>query len=601
MRLPFSLRRITLLLSIFLLAVPFGTLLAREAEPPPPSASGKPRLLVIVVFDQFRADYLDSFSNTYGAGGFKRVIREGSNFLGSAVLQAGTFTAPGHATISTGTWAKTHGIIGNSWADRTQGRIVYSVEEPGDASGMGASPSLLRAATLAEMVQQNGGGKVIALSMKDRSAILLGGKNPTAAIWFRRETAELAARAAGGKVPGWIADWNGTWRKYSRWADKKWEALPVASTASDVEPNDFPMDLPPGFGSTFPHHVADYDKNNPKPFWDTFEGTPFAGDLLEEIAELAIKEEELGKDDKIDLLAISFSQTDLIGHTFGPDSAEVRDSCLRSDQQLEKLLSYLDKVVGKENYSIVVTSDHGVATVPEISKKRGGDAGRVSLHELAVRFEKYFSEALDAEGLPASRLLRSKDKGERIGIHGIDLTLDPATLSPDSAARVRDVAARVMRGLPEVRYAYTREELSDKTIRPFIRGMRLSFDPERSGDLMFIWRLNWISDPTGTTHGSPDPPDAYVPLLFAGNGIRAGAFRTGNSTVADIVPTLLSVAGMPIPKGLSGRVLPVSSKPAPPVPSRPEKAAPPEPGNDAAEGDPSPPAESSTVSAPPSR
>jgi predicted AlkP superfamily pyrophosphatase or phosphodiesterase len=540
----------------------------------PAVEEGRPKLVVLVVFDGFREDYLQNFKSFFGPGGFRRILAEGSEFQGTIVPYAGTTTAPGHASIATGVLPNRHGIIGNKWIDRAKGAKVGATEDP---SGKGFTAAAVMVPFWTDLVVDNG-GKVLAIGQKGRSTVLLAGKKGTA-VWFDEDRVLLASATT---LPEWASDWNGAWRRFSKWDGRKWDALPLSSTAPEVEPNDFPLDIPAGFGTKFPHQMAEFDGKNPAPFWKTFELTPFSGDLLVDVIEQALKAEALGKDAKTDLLAITFGQIDQVGHVFGPDSAEMRDTVIRADQQLERLLGLLDKSVGKGSWTVVVTADHGMSPVPELLQKRGVDAGRFDENEIETRFEKYFSEALKAEGLPPARLLRSPS-GEVLGLYRLDVYLDPKSFTPENAAKVRDVAVRVLRGFPEVRQAYSREELEDRNNKgPMSRGLRFSFYAERSGDVMVVWKQNWTATPKGADHGSPDGNDGLIPLLFAGPGVRKGTFRT-RSYIADVGPTILSLAGIEPPaKAYSGRVLPISPKPAAketPEPTEDSGAAPGQTGN----------------------
>lgn len=538
--------------------IPLVALLLSSVASPLPAAeppAEKPKLVVLVVVDSLRLEALTENRNYFGSGGFKRLLAEGSEFQGSFFPYANAKTAPGHATIATGTWPRVHGIIGNAWLDPKDGTLVTAIDETAGADPL----SRLRGKTLADHVAE-AGGKVVALSTKD-AALFLGGRKPTASVWFRGDSGEMVGRSATGAAPDWVTDWNGGWRRFAKWDGKKWEPLPLTSTAPAREPNDFPNEAPSAFGTKFPHPMAEFDKKDPKPFWWTFDHSPFTGELLVELAETALAKEKLGADAKVDLLALSLPAADKVGHLFGPESEEYRDTVLRLDQQLEKLFTAVDKAVGKENWVVCVTADHGLANVPEVVTRRGGDAGRIDDAAVARRLEKYLAEALAAEGLPPAKLLRRKGT-DRLGLISQNVYLDPATVAPENVEKVRDAAARVLRSFPEVRQAYTREQLATKDVFPFIRSLRFQYDPDRSGDVLFVWRMNWIDELKGAEHGSPDANDAMVPLLFSGTGVRKGTFRT-RSTPADILPTLLSLAGLPVPeKGLSGRVLPVVPKPA---------------------------------------
>ena len=557
-------RSAALLSALFAAVVP----LASAKDNPPPDPSGKPRLLVVLVVDQMRAEYVTQFSNVMGAGGIRRLQREGSEFQGSFYAFAGTSTGAGTATISTGNWPRVHGVLYDQWADRKLHRVV------GAADGADGKPSAewIKSQTLADILVQNG-GQAVSISGEKSSAILLAGKKGEA-VWLA-DSGDLEALSPAG-IPAWAKDWNESWRRYSRWDGKKWEPLVPTTEAVDLG---FTPVSPAGFGTAFPHTLPSYEKTAPKPFIEQFRFTPFADMLTEELAEIAVNEKKLGDDEKVDLLAVSFSSPDFVGRVFGPESPEVKDAIVRVDQQIEKLLAHLDKKVGAGNYTVAFTSDHGVATPPERVRKAGGDSGRVDRSELGARFEKYLGEALGAEGLPAAKLLRDAS-GKPIGFQAFHVFLDPDSFPADKAAAVRDAAARVLASFPEIRYAYTKEVLSDAKFKaPFSRSMRIAADPERGGDVQYVLRNNWIAAPTGTEAGSPDPNDAIVPLIFSGAGVRHAGFRT-TSTPADVAPTLLSAAGIATPpKTFAGRVLPIAEKAA---------TGKPEGGDDDAGGAPAP-------------
>ena len=543
------------------------------------SRSGdRPRLIVIVVIDQLREEYLLRLEPFFGDGGFRRLLRYGAVFANCQYEHAPTVTAPGHATIATGATPAVHGIINNEWYDRETGQIVTSVSDPsrrvvGASSGRASSPHRLLGTTLADELRMstNFRSKVIALSYKDRSAILLGGKLANLALWFDDASgAFITSDYYADALPDWAARFNAA-RPADRYFGARWEkAFPEAAYAL-AAPDDRPEETPlPGGGRTFPHEITGGLAQPGPAFYTAFTFSPFANDVLVELAKRAIEGEQLGRDEFPDLLAISLSTNDLVGHYFGPESQEVVDLTLRTDRALASLLAYLDSRPDSD-YVLALTSDHGVAPIPEYAARLKLGGRRISPTTIRQAIEDAVSARfgegpwIEASAVP---LLSS----------GF-VYLDRETLARKrlDAAEVERVAAEAALKIPGIARAYTRTQLlAGRSQEDAIaRRVAASFHPTRSPDVLLVPEpFAFISaGRTGTTHGSPYSYDAHVPLLLFGRRIAVGTYHHA-CTPADLAPTLAALLGIEVPSGATGRILhealrPPTSSPANPLqPSR---------------------------------
>ena len=372
---------------------------APAPEPPvasAPAAVPEPcRLAVLVVFDQLRGDYLERWRPLWGEGGFRRLQADGAWFTNCHYPFACTETGPGHATLATGRSPESHGIVGNYWYDRRAAAEVYCVAGtrpyqgvPAGAAGDGAStPERLLGPTIGDALRDatGGRGRIIALGLKDRSAVFLAGRRPDACYWFDHWTGGFMTSTyyRDGPHP-WVAEFN-RGRPADRWFGHDWTRLrPDLDYAAHSGPDDGPGEATGWMqGRTFPHPTTGglnrlaggrYDNRD---YYGALATSPFANELLLELAKRAIDAERLGADDVPDLLGLGLSATDPIGHSWGPDSQEVLDAVLRADRLLADLLAHLDARVGAGRYLVVLTSDHGVCPLPEVARARGRDAGRV--------------------------------------------------------------------------------------------------------------------------------------------------------------------------------------------------------------------------------
>ncbi len=525
----------------------------------------RPRLIVLVVIDQLREEYLLRFEPFFGDGGFRRLLAHGAVFTNCQYEQAPTVTAPGHATIATGTTPTIHGIINNEWYDRETGQVVTSVSDPsrrlvGTASGRASSPHRLLGTTLADELRlsTNFRSKVIALSYKDRSAILLGGKLANLALWFDETSGSfITSDYYASALPEWATRFNAA-RPADRYFGARWEkAFPEAAyalAASDDRPEETPL---PGGGRTFPHHLTGGLAQPGPAFYTAFTFTPFANEVLVELAKRTIEGEQLGRDESPDLLAISFSTNDLVGHYFGPDSQEVADLTLRTDRALASLLAYLDSRLGSE-YVLALTADHGVAPIPEYVARLRLGGRRIPPTTVRQAIEEALSARFGEGPWIESKALPLLSSGfvyldrEAIARKHLDI------------AEVERIAAEAALKIPGIARAYTRTHLLVGHPHGEAIGRRVaaSFHPLRSPDVTLVSEpFAFISGSrTGTTHGSPYSYDAHVPLILFGRWIAPGIYRHA-CTPADLAPTLAALLRIEFPAGATGRILQEALRP----------------------------------------
>jgi Type I phosphodiesterase / nucleotide pyrophosphatase len=534
---------------------------------PPAEKPGRPaiRLAVVVMFDQLRGDYLIRWHDLFGKDGFRRILDEGAWYQNCHYPYANTVTGAGHASVHTGCSPMTHGIIANDWYDRTEGASVYCATTlryqpvPGrksarktSKSGAG-SPDRLLAPTLGDALKEatHGKGKVVSLSFKDRSAVLPGGRRPDACYWLDSSTGNFVTSTYyRDAVHPWVARFNNA-GKAEQWAGSLWERLrPDLDYAKIVGP-----DKVTGEGKgveqgvTFPHPLGGRPPLSLKTYYGALYNSPFGNNLLLDFTKAAVTAEHLGQDDVPDLLCVSFSSNDPVGHCWGPDSQEVFDTTLRSDLIMRDLLAFLDARVGKGRYVLALTADHGVCPLPEVSRKKGKDAWRVPLTTLARGAEGFLQKEFGGgrggciEALSAGAIYLNRG-WMKAG------NLQPATVEKALAGWLKKQNA--------IQTAYTRTQLLAGLPKNDSVGQRVrrSFHPERSGDVFPVLKPYYLpSSPlaTGTTHGSPHDYDTHVPLVVYGPGIHGGASKKPVIPQA-IVPIVARSLNIPPPKKVDATV-----------------------------------------------
>lgn len=539
-----------LLLILLALFVPSAVVAAEE----------KPRLVVMLVFDQMRGDYLTRWEGLFAEGGFKRLTGDGAWYVNCHYPYAYTMTGPGHATISTGCPPMTHGIVGNEWYDRKEAKAVNCVGSdrhsqipppppPKDKKKhdlKGVSPARLLAPTFADALKDQLGedARVVAVSLKDRSSVLPGGKRPDACYWADKNGQFVTSNYYRDAVHGWVKEFNKE-KFVDQWHGKQWLRLrPDLDYEKYSGPDDGKGENKGSHqGYTFPHPFTDGPKKDRANYYAAVAASPFGNDVLLALAKKAVVAEKLGSRDKPDFLSISFSSNDLVGHAWGADSQEVLDVTLRSDLIVKELLTFLDEKVGKDKYVVAMTADHGICPLPEVSRSKGLEARRVDLNKMLRAGEEHLDQTFsvgsggpdekkDAGKKEDANKPRESKKGEFKGkwltthkslmLYFNQKYLASRGVTTEHAARV---LARWMARQPGIATAYTRADLlRDDLPDEVARMTRRSFFPERSGDVMLIVERYCLltSTLTGTTHGTPWEYDTHVPLVAMGPGIKPG-------------------------------------------------------------------------------
>lgn len=523
------------------------------------SGPREPRLVVLIVVDQMRYDFLTRFSDLY-EGGFKTLLEQGAVFEEAYYRHGVTVTAAGHATIATGLHPSHTGLVGNNWWDPEKRKNVNCVADadyaPVGGPGVSASPRSLFADTLGDRLKSaDESSKAVAIGGKDRSALLLAGRKADGAFWLSNECGCFVTSSYfGEQAPNWLERLNSA-RPADRYAGKSWTRLldkpdlyETLARADDLEAE--------GDARSFPHKLP--AEAGPE-LYKAIETTPFGDDLLVDAALAVVDAYELGADAVPDLLAVGFSATDRIGHRFGPFSQEAMDHHLRLDRLLGELLAELDRRVGLDNVVFALSADHGAIPLPEYMVSRGEAAQRISTRRLTAAAERGIAARFPGLG----RVVTANN--------GSHLYLDLAKIDAASAPRaeVEEAARSALLELDYVEAVYTWADLNGDPPAddPYWTLFRNSLFEERSPHL-FV-RLSKFAYPgaSGTGHGSPEDYDRHVPVILAGPGVKAGRFKAVAGP-EDIAPTLERLLGLPEALEPDGRILDeallaAEAKPAP--------------------------------------
>jgi len=527
-------RRLATILALFGAAVLGARSLPALPKAEPPSHESEvPRLVLLVAVDQLRYDYLTRFGADFTAG-FRRLLDGGAVYTNAHLDHYPTVTAVGHSAMLSGAPPSLSGIIGNDWYDRAEKRNVTSVEDPATRlvgrregpAAAGSSPHRLVVSTVAdELKMARPGTRVVGLSLKDRSAIQMVGRAADLALWWDTGTGDFVTSTwYVPELPPWAAAFNAG-RPADAWLGREWRESSPGGVSGELFAS-----LPKEAGPAY--YAAVY-------------GSPFGNDLLVSLAEAAIEGAELGRRDETDVLALSFSCNDAVGHAVGPYSAAVRDLTRQTDLAVGRLLDAVERRVGLERTLVIVTSDHGVAPVPEAMAALKMPGGRVSRDELLAAAKTALEAAYGPgpwiEGRAGSALYL--DRG-RIAESG----LDPSAVQTTAAAGVES--------LPSVWRAYTRSQILEGRVAPdpWSRRVALSFHRVRSGDVEVLLEPYWMSGETGTTHGTPWSYDTHIPLVMMGPGIRPGRYDR-SVVLNDLAPTLATILEVETPSGATGRFL----------------------------------------------
>lgn len=513
----------------------------------------QPKLVVGIVVDQMRYDYLTRFWDRFGEDGFKKLINEGYNFKNNHFNYVPTYTGPGHASVYTGTSPMNHGIIGNGWYDKFIHESVYcagddSVEPVGTKDDAGKmSPHRMKTTTVADenRLHTQMRGKTIGVSIKDRGSILPAGHTANAAYWFHGddEGKWITSSFYMEELPQWVKDFNDS-DKVKAYL-KPWTTLYDIETykESGSDKNNFEGGFRGKEDATFPYDLKELSGENGG--FDIIENSAYGNDITLEFALAAIEAEELGQDVDTDFLTLSFSSTDKVGHNFGVNSKETQDTYLRLDKNIAQLLKELDAKVGEGNYTIFLTADHGGVDVPAYLESVNIPAGYFESDEFRDDLEEFVSEEFDEdeliESVYNSQIFFNYEVMEEAGI---------------SSSELQSRLAHYILQLDQIDKVYTRDQLSSGS---FVSGagaaIQNGFNQKRSGDLVYVLDpATIVYSETGSTHGSGLMYDTHAPLIFYGNGVKKGS-TTQRTEIVDIAPTVSALLGISFPNGTTGKPL----------------------------------------------
>jgi len=539
-------RKIVLCLLVAIILIVWISSLRTVAKP---SLPNRPKLVLVLVIDQFRYDYLMRFRPYFGKGGFNRLLDGGAVYTDCRYDYATTMTGPEHATLLTGTYPFTHGIIENNWYDRERQREVYCVEDLSTrvvanrdkaSPSPGFSPHYLTASTLGDELRMatDFRAKAVSISLKDRAAVLMGGHTPSAAYWYDVGSGRFVTSTYyAPTLPAWADDFNQK-SPINQFCGQKWLALAETPGAEGKVLSEFKLSP----GETCP---------DPK-FLGWLENTPYMNQIELGFATDAIRNERLGQGPETDLLTLSLSANDYVGHEYGPYSEEVADTTLRTDHYLATFFDDLDKLVGLDNVWIALSADHGVAPLPAF----------VQQHKLGIGM------AQPAAIRSAAEMALTQAFGPGPWIEDEDETylfLNRETLKKRSVAesKAEEVAAHAAVSQQDVAAAFTRTQFLTGSLpnTPIARKAANSFNLTRSGNVFLVFMPFAVpsTNPSGTTHGTPWNYDTQVPLILWGSPFKAGFYANPCQPV-DLAATLAALLGLTQPSGAQGTPLVQSLK-----------------------------------------
>ena len=512
------------------------------------SQSNPPKLVVGIVVDQMRQDYVYRFWDTFGDDGFKKLVGEGYMLKNVHFSHIPTKTGPGHATIYTGTTPANHGIIGNEWYDRSSDEYINCISDPkyvtvGAVSIKGeASPKKLLASTITDELKlsSQGRSKVISISLKDRAAILPSGHMADAAYWIDYTSGNFVTSSFYMKsLPGWVTKFNSK-NLVENYLKGVWNLSLDAALYKGSGPDDsqYEMRLYGKKKALFPYNLSEmYEKSGKN---EVIQATPFGNDLVAELALEAITGESLGKGNDTDFLAISFSSTDYIGHAFGPDAVELQDAYIKLDRNIASIVSKLNNDVGEGNYTIFLTSDHGAVDVPANLAKKNIPAGYLR-GNLGASLNQYLEKKYDKKNLVSN-------------FSNLQFYLNQDALG-DKIDEAAKLSVRYLEVSSKIVAAYTSQEIRDYDFNGGgQKGMlRRGFHPSRSGDILLVLAPAIFTGTTnrGSGHESGYNYDTHVPLIWYGAGINKGS-SVNYYSIPDIAPTLSMLLNVRLPNAATG-------------------------------------------------
>lgn len=513
----------------------------------------RPKLVVGIVVDQMRWDYLYRYYDRYSNDGFKRLITGGFSCENTFINHLPSVTAIGHATIYTGSVPSLHGIAGNDWTDQLTGRSVYcvsdtSVRPVGNATSSEGrmSPRNLLTTTITDQLRiaTNFNSKVIGISLKDRASVLPAGHTPTAAFWLDDASGNfISSTYYMEDLPSWVKQFNNK-KRIEQLVTNGWNTLYPINTykQSDTDAKSYEGILTGEKTSVFPHNT----KSAYAASKGSFRNTPFGNTLTLEFSLEALNAYQLGKGEATDFLAINFASTDYVGHMFGVNSIEIEDTYLRLDKDLAQLFKTLDTKIGKGQWLVFLTADHGAANA----------IGFMQEHHLPADYwqSRYLTDSLNrilGQRFEVPGLVRS------IRNHQVNFDLGKISNTTLDFNAIRQVAVDFLQRQPGISYAVDMAWVGRAPVPERLKTMMINgYNFKRSGQIQIILNPGWFSSEsrTGTTHGSWNPYDTHIPLLWYGWNIKHGASNR-EVYMQDIAPTLAALLHIEMPSGCVGKVI----------------------------------------------
>lgn len=514
----------------------------------------KPKLIVGIVVDQMRYDYLTRFYDRYSENGFKRLFNNGFSLENAHFNYIPTYTAVGHTSIYTGTTPANHGIISNNWYDKFLKKSIYCVDDSnyqtvGNNSSAGKkSPYRLFTTTITDQLKlsQNMKGKTIGIAIKDRSAILPAGHSANGAYWlYAREKATwVTSSYYMDTLPGWVNAFNNT-NKAEAYLQKPWNTLYDVNTytTSITDDNIFERKFTGETTSAFPHDIPKLRAQNSN--FSLLKLIPSGNTFTADFAKAAIIGENLGQNDDTDFLAVSFSSTDYIGHQFGPASTEIEDTYLRFDKDLADFLNFLDTEVGENKYTIFLTADHAAVNVPAYLQSIKIPAHYLNTNDLKEQLlkitQKYFTSKDLIENMSNYQIFLNKEKIEALGF------------------TKNEVAEKLVEEVVNFKGIY--KAVTSKTMHSthfsegILNSLQNGYNQKLSGDVLMIpYPATLNGGRTGTSHGSGYSYDTHVPIIFYGNGIKKGISKK-RYDIIDIAPTISNLLQIEAPNSSTGKII----------------------------------------------
>lgn len=509
-----------------------------------------PKLVVGIVVDQMRADYIYRYWNRFGDGGFKRLVNDGFFCKNTHYNYVPTYTGPGHCSIYTGCTPATHGIIANDWYAKETNSTIYCVSDPkakpiGTLSKNGMmSPHNQLTTTLGDELKlfTNGKAKVFGVSLKDRSSVLPAGHSANAAFWFDEETGNFVSSDWYVKdLPEWLKQFNAK-KLPKTYLEKGWNTLYSIETYSNSIADDNKYEKAPN-GKPNPAFPYDYQSQIAKNAWGILKASPWGNTITKDLAIECLKNEQMGKDDTSDMLCISFSSTDYVGHSYGLRAVETEDVYLRLDKDLEELLKVLDAEVGQENYSLFLTADHGAADVASYLKDMKIPAGylkeKVYEKDLKTFCMKQYGDSLIAN-ISNQQIFLNIPKLQ-------SMKLNQEEVEKNLAAKLVTIEG-VAEAYPSSVLKF--EGYKGDNLKSLIAN---GYNHKRSGNVAFSYQAGWLDiQETGTTHGAAYTYDTHVPLIFFGAGIKKGE-SVKPCYITEVAPTISILLNNPFPNGCTSK------------------------------------------------